>query len=238
MEQAQIEEAIKLHAIRTENLSPTDLLKYIDKAFGNSAVLTSSLGPEDQFITFLIAQFGLKIPIVTLDTGRLFPESYELQASTETRFNIKIEAFYPNQEEVETYVNTHGINAFYNSVELRKQCCFIRKVQPLKRALKNKRVWITGIRANQNDSRENLSRWEYDESNELLKVHPLLHLTDDELDAEIKSKNIPVNPLHKKGYASIGCAPCTRAIEENEHPRAGRWWWESDNKECGLHTKA
>lgn len=220
---------------RTRDLSPLQALKAVERAFGKKAVLTTSFGPEDQYITHLIATSGLELDIATLDTGRLFQETYDLFEKTRSRYDLNIRVFYPDCEKIENLVSKKGPNSFYESVNNRKECCYIRKVEPLQRCLKTKAVWITGIRAAQSEYRKDMPQWEYDAVNEVFKFHPLLHMTDEELEQEIEDKKIPVNELHAKGYPSIGCAPCTRAITEGEHPRAGRWWWESSEKECGLH---
>lgn len=202
---------------------------------GESVVFSTSLGEEDQLLTWIIAEYKLPIEIITLDTGRLFPESYDLLSRTASKYKLKIKAFYPNQKAIEGYVNNEGINAFYNSIELRKTCCGIRKIEPLKRALSGHQHWITGLRAAQSENRQDMEVQGYDEFFQINKVNPILHWTDDEMRQVLDDQNIPVNPLHKKGFISIGCAPCTRAIEPGEHPRAGRWWWEESKKECGLH---
>lgn len=215
--------------------SPAAALAEIATRFPGKVTFTTSLGEEDQAITHLIATHHLPIRIVTLDTGRLFPESYDLLSRTRTKYKVDIDVFAPDTEAVQTYVNTHGINAFYNSVELRKGCCGVRKIEPLRRSLAGAQVWVTGLRAAQSDNRADLPRVEEDALTGLIKFHPLLAWDDAQLRGYLDEHNVPVNPLHKQGFVSIGCAPCTRAIEEGEHPRAGRWWWEQSKKECGLH---
>lgn len=221
---------------RTKGLSIADALKTVNRAFGSSAVLTTSFGKEDQYITHLIATNALDISIATLDTGRLFEETLDLFNRTRSRYDIHIEVFCPDTKALAELITKKGPNSFYLSVEDRKECCYVRKVEPLQRCLKNKAVWVTGIRADQSANRRNMPQWEYDESNQIFKFHPLLHISDQELDELLASGNIPVNELHDRGYPSIGCAPCTRAVEDGEHPRAGRWWWETSSKECGLHS--
>ena len=154
---------------------------------------------------------------------------------TRAKYKLDIDMFAPDTEAVQTYVNTHGINAFYNSVELRKGFCGVRKIEPLRRSLAGAQVWVTGLRAAQSDNRADLPRLEEDALTGLIKFHPLRAWDDAQLRGYLNEYNVPVNPLHNQGFVSIGCAPCTRAIEEGEHPRAGRWWWEQSKKECGLH---
>jgi phosphoadenosine phosphosulfate reductase len=175
-----------------------------------------------------------------LDTGRLFHETYNLWSRTLAKYpHIKINAYYPSQELLSNFVTDHGINAFYESIELRKSCCGIRKVEPLKRALTNTTVWITGLRGDTSNGRADFPKVTWDESFGLVKFNPLINWTTEEVKEYIKSQNVPYNSLHDKGFASIGCAPCTRAIHEGEPERAGRWWWENtDSRECGLHVTA
>jgi phosphoadenosine phosphosulfate reductase len=169
----------------------------------------------------------------------LFAETYSLWSSTNERYSTKIEAYYPNQDALQEFVLLGGPNSFYESVDNRKQCCGIRKVEPLKRALAGNAVWITGLRAEHSANREALPMVEWDESNKIIKYHPILEWTTEQVIEQIKVHNIPYNPLHDKGFVSIGCAPCTRAIKPGEDFRAGRWWWEdASKKECGLHEHA
>ena len=166
----------------------------------------------------------------------MFPETYSTWSSTNAAYNTHIKAYYPNQDSLQDFIEANGPNSFYESVNNRKQCCFIRKVEPLQRALKDNAVWITGLRAEHSGDRKDLPLVEWDESNEVIKYHPLLHWTTDEVKQYISANHVPYNPLHDKGFVSIGCAPCTRAIKPGEDFRAGRWWWEdADKKECGLH---
>jgi len=171
-----------------------------------------------------------------LDTGRLFQETYELIDRTRSRYKKNIEVFYPNTEKVQQLVTQKGANSFYESVENRKECCFIRKIEPLKRALAGAEVWITGLRAEQSENRNDMKIWEWDEGNKVWKFNPLIHWTYEDVLTYITENKVPDNPLHRKGFISIGCQPCTRAIGPDEHPRAGRWWWEESKKECGLHA--
>ena len=200
-------------------------------------VFSTSFGIEDQVITHAIATQQLKnIEIFTLDTGRLFSETYSVWSRTNENYGIKIKPYYPENQNLENFIGENGINAFYRSVELRKQCCFIRKVEPLQRALAGATIWITGLRAEQSANRNNLALVEWDEGYQVFKFNPLLHWTAEEVKNYVKKNNIPYNILHDKGFVSIGCQPCTRAIREGEDFRAGRWWWEDNSKkECGLH---
>ncbi|WP_040302509.1 phosphoadenylyl-sulfate reductase [Algoriphagus machipongonensis] len=218
-------------------LSAQEGLALIADLFPGKVTFSTSLGQEDQVITQLIAEAHLPISIFSLDTGRLFPETLDLLARTEAKYKQNIKVYYPNTESIEKLVSEIGINGFYESVENRKSCCFVRKVEPLKRALAGNEVWVTGLRAEQSANRSDMNRIEWDEGNQILKFNPLLDWTFDEMIEYINEKKIPYNPLHDKGFISIGCAPCTRAISAGEDPRAGRWWWEDSKKECGLHAK-
>jgi phosphoadenosine phosphosulfate reductase len=213
-------------------------LACLARLFPGQVTLSSSFSWEDQVLSHFVLDQGLDIEIFTLDTGRLFPETYTVWSKTNDRYNTQIKAYYPSQADVEKYVNEKGPNAFYNSVADRKGCCFIRKVEPLKRALKNKSVWITGLRAEHSPERQDLQAVDWDEGNSIIKYNPLLHTSTGELKKIIGEYSIPYNPLHDKGFVSIGCAPCTRAIRPGEDFRAGRWWWEENTrKECGLHAR-
>lgn len=219
------------------SLSAAEGLGLIADLFPNRVVFSTSLGQEDQVITQLIASQNLGIQIFSLDTGRLFPETLELLARTEAKFKTKIKVYYPETSAVENLVETIGINGFYESVENRKSCCFVRKVVPLRRALAGNEIWVTGLRAEQSANRSEMKRIEWDESNQIWKYNPLLDWSFDEMNTYIETHKIPYNPLHDRGFISIGCAPCTRAILPGEDARAGRWWWEDSKKECGLHSK-
>lgn len=198
----------------------------------------NSFGAEDMVLTDIINKAQLPIEIFSLDTGRLPAETYTLMGEVEKHYAAKPVIFFPKHEAVEEYVRTNGINAFYKSIELRKACCHMRKVEPLKRALKDKQAWITGMRAEQASTRASLPTQEFDESNQLEKFNPLSDWTEKEVWAYIRMYNVPYNALHDQFYPSIGCAPCTRAVAMGEDVRAGRWWWEDpQNKECGLHVK-
>jgi len=199
----------------------------------------TSLGAEDQVLTHLLAQLDTKIRIFTLDTGRLPEESYELLDRTQQRYpKLSIEIHFPRPELVEPLVAEHGINLFYTSVDHRRQCCAARKLEPLQRALKGLDGWITGLRRSQSLTREDIDVVENDEQHGLIKFNPLFDWSEDQVWEFIRQHKVPYNFLHDKGYPSIGCAPCSRAIEKGEDIRQGRWWWENpEHKECGLHNR-
>ncbi|HEY8118013.1 MAG TPA: phosphoadenylyl-sulfate reductase [Methylophilaceae bacterium] len=206
---------------------------------GNSNItLANSMGAEDMVLTDIILREKLPIEIFSLDTGRLPVETYDLIAEVENIYDTKLKIFFPLADTVEQYVRQNGINAFYESVDLRKACCHMRKVEPLGRALKGKKAWITGMRAQQSATRTDLPIREFDAGNNLEKFNPLSDWTEQETWAYIRMHEVPYNKLHDQFYPSIGCAPCTRAVAMGEDIRAGRWWWENpDSKECGLHVK-
>ena len=213
-------------------------LKILTDLFPDKVTFSTSFSFEDQVVTHEIATSGYPVSIFTLDTGRLFSETYSVWNSTIERYQIPIQAYYPPTGLLEEFVSEKGPNSFYQSVENRKQCCHIRKVIPLKRALEGKKVWITGLRAEHSTARQDLPLIEWDPVNEIIKYNPVLHWSSADIREHIRHHNIPYNPLHDKGFVSIGCAPCTRAIRDGEDFRAGRWWWEESNKkECGLHEK-
>jgi len=214
------------------------LLEYFTSLHPNRIALASSLGPEDQVLTHMLMQINPDITIFTLDTGRLFPETYDLLARTNARYKTRITVYFPDREHVENMVNEKGINLFYDSIDNRKQCCHIRKVEPLNRAFAHLDAWICGLRSEQSVTRRNLKRVEWDADHQLIKINPLINWTENMVWDFIRNHNIPYNTLHDKGFPSIGCQPCTRAIEPGEDQRAGRWWWENpDTRECGLHKK-
>lgn len=222
----------------TNKLSPEAVLAAIAKEFPGQVVFSSSFSWEDQAITHFILSNNIPIGIFTLDTGRLFSETYDVWMRTNKLYNTQIKSYCPNNILLEEYLDANGSNAFYKSVELRKRCCFVRKVEPLQRALKGNKIWITGLRSEHSNGRKELPKLEWDEVNEIAKYHPLLDWSTEELKKYIHKHNIPYNTLHDKGFVSIGCAPCTRASKEGEDFRAGRWWWENTtNKECGLHGR-
>ena len=217
-------------------LSPPERLARLRRDLTGKITLTTSFGMEAQVILHWIAEQDLDIDVVTLDTGRLFPETYELWTETERRYGRTIRAIYPDPAGLEAVVAQHGINGFYQSREARLACCGVRKVDPLKRALEDAQAWITGLRADQSAFRAQSSVVTFDTTRRLLKVNPLIDWTREDVADFAAANNVPINKLHARGFVSIGCAPCTRAVEPGEPERAGRWWWEGeDKKECGLH---
>ena len=197
----------------------------------------NSLGAEDMVLTDIIDRYQLDIDMFSLDTGRLPQETYDLMQVVRERYKTPLRIYFPNVKQVEAYVAEHGVNGFYDSIELRKACCHIRKVEPLRRALQGKRAWITGMRSEQASTRSNLKVSAYDMDNRMQKVNPLLGWSNAEVWEYLRHYDVPYNKLHDKFYPSIGCAPCTRAITPGEDIRSGRWWWEApENKECGLHS--
>jgi phosphoadenosine phosphosulfate reductase len=221
----------------TKNFSIAETLKLLATQYPKAVVFSTSFSFEDQLITHEILSNNINARIFTLDTGRLFLETYSVWSSTNQRYNAQVEAYYPNAALLQELISEKGPNLFYESVENRKACCYIRKVEPLKRALVGAKVWVTGLRAEHSANREHMQTFEWDESNGVIKYQPLLHWTTDEVRKQISKENIPYNPLHDRGFVSIGCAPCTRAIRPGEDFRAGRWWWEdASKKECGLHV--
>lgn len=220
---------------RLTGLSASEGLSWLDQEFGANARFSSALGLEDQVITYMIARNKLSFQIFTLDTGRLFQETYDLLDLTRSKYKISIKTYFPSDRQVEQLLTEKGPNSFYGSVQNRKECCFIRKVEPLKRALQGASVWITGIRAEQSSNRGQMELIEWDDQYKVIKYNPLINWSEQEVLKFVDENSIPVNTLHKKGFPSIGCAPCTRAVVFGEDPRAGRWWWEATSKECGLH---
>ena len=218
----------KVDAVRT-------LLRRVSRKFA-PATFANSLSAEDMVLTDVIFTAGLPIEVFTLDTGRLPNETYVLLDAIAARYGKRLRMMFPCADAVEAYVADHGVNGFYGSVELRKKCCYIRKVEPLRRALAGKRAWITGMRREQSVTRGNLELESFDIANGLMKFNPLADWSDEEVWAYIRTHAVPYNALHDRGYLSIGCAPCTRAVAPGEDIRAGRWWWENpESKECGLH---
>ena len=221
-----------------EGQSPENVLQYFLSEFNGKIALSSSLGIEDQVLTDMVIKADKSTRIFTLDTGRLFPETYSLIDKTNLKYDIKLEVLFPDYMEVEKMVKQEGINLFYNGIEQRKTCCRIRKLDPLKRAFHGLEVWICGLRKEQSITRQGVQLIEWDENNGLIKLNPLINFTEDEVWDYIKKNHVPYNKLHDQGFPSIGCQPCTRAIKPGEDIRAGRWWWENpDQKECGLHKR-
>jgi phosphoadenosine phosphosulfate reductase len=220
------------------NKSIGEQLRSIAVLFPEKVIFTTSFGIEDQVLSHIIFENNIPIEVVTLDTGRLFPETYQVFNETIRKYQKKIVVMFPEYEAVEKMVSEKGPFSFYLSKENRIECCKLRKVIPLNRALHGKECWISGIRASQSDNRGKMSMVEFDEEKGLYKFYPLFDWTLEEVEKFISQNNIPYNVLHDKGYKSIGCQPCTRAVKEGEDMRAGRWWWETDcDKECGCHVK-
>lgn len=222
---------------QSSGLTLTEFLSLLARQFPGQVTFSTSFSFEDQVVAHEILSNNLPISVFTLDTGRLFAETYSVWSSTNAKYGSNVKAYYPDNVLLETFVQEKGPNAFYESVDNRKNCCYIRKVEPLKRALKGNAIWITGLRAEHSPDRNNLTVLEWDEGNQIIKYNPLLHWTTEQVRKYIDDNNVPYNPLHDKGFVSIGCAPCTRAIRPGEDFRAGRWWWEdAAKKECGLHV--
>jgi phosphoadenosine phosphosulfate reductase len=219
-------------------LTIEEQLNTLVQLFNGEIIFTTSLGIEDQVITHKIFSNNLDIKVITLDTGRLFPQTYEVFSKTIIIYKKNINVYFPDFRSVEKMVTEKGPFSFYESVENRKECCKYRKVEPLGRALKGMNCWISGIRADQSDGRSNLDWIEYDEDKKLYKFYPLFDWSYNDVKDFIKKNNVPYNSLHDKGFVSIGCEPCTKAVKPGEDFRAGRWWWENDGpKECGLHSR-
>ena len=223
---------------RINGKSIRESLMKISQMYPGRVIFTTSFGVEDQVITDIIFKNSIPVRVVTLDTGRLFEETYKVFSNTLKKYNKKIETFIPDREDVEKLVSEKGPYSFYRSVEERKECCFIRKVKPLGRALEGMDVWVTGIRSGQSAERTVLTNVEYDSDRNIVKYHPVIDWILSEVEDYLAENHVPYNELHEKGFVSIGCAPCTRAIREGEDFRSGRWWWEDQSgKECGLHEK-
>ncbi|TAH43561.1 MAG: phosphoadenylyl-sulfate reductase [Betaproteobacteria bacterium] len=234
----ELTEALRA-AVADRTNAALEFLRAAVAEFGTHGELTfaNSFGAEDMVLTDLILQAKLPIEIFSLDTGRLPAETYTLIGEVEKRYGTKLKIFFPDSAAVESFVRSNGINAFYDSVELRKACCGVRKMEPLRRALAGKKAWITGLRAAQSVTRTGMATREFDDGNGLDKLNPLLDWSEAEVWAYIRMHAVPYNALHDQFYPSIGCAPCTRAIAVGEDVRAGRWWWEDPTtKECGLHV--
>ena len=220
---------------RLNNLELLEAFREVLSQYPEGVVFSTSFGQEDQVITDLIFRNNLPIEVFTLDTGRVFQETYELMDKTRAKYKKPIKVCFPDASDIEKLTSEKGFNSFYESIDNRKECCFLRKIKPLKKALAGNKVWITGLRSEQSDNRSQMQMWEFDEANDIFKFNPLLHWTQNQMETYLEENKVPQNVLHKKGFISIGCQPCTRAIEPGEHPRAGRWWWETSHKECGLH---
>ena len=232
------QEHIKKLSEKAKGLSAEQIIRLASDTFGSRLTFASSLGEEDQVITDMISREAPGVGVFTLDTGRLHQETYDLLAKTQKKYpKLNFKIYFPDTKAVEDMVQAKGINLFYESIENRKLCCGVRKVEPLRRALMNVDAWITGLRREQAVTRSSIEAFEWDEANQKIKVNPLVDWNLDQVRAYIKKYQIDVNPLHAQGFVSIGCAPCTRAIKPGEDIRAGRWWWEQpEQKECGLHN--
>ncbi len=205
--------------------------------FGNVAY-SNSLGAEAVVLTDIIWSSNLPIDVFSIDTGRLHEETYSLLDRIQRRYGKRIHVYYPDAAQLEAYVRKNGINGFYDGVDERLSCCHIRKVQPFRRAIAGRKAWVTGVRRQQSAARAQGQAIEWDTGNSLYKVSPLLDWTQNDIWTYIRVHKLPYNPLHDKQYPSIGCAPCTRAVEAGEESRSGRWWWENpDSRECGLHPR-
>jgi len=222
---------------KVTSLSSIEALQLVSQMYKDKIVFTTSFGYEDQVISDMIFKNDIDIEVVTLDTGRLFEETYKVFEQTLNTYKKPIKTYFPLNTDVEKMVSEKGMYSFYNSIEDRKECCNIRKVALLDRALKGITLWITGIRAEQSPDRKGMTYFELDEARNIIKFNPLLNFTFEEVKQYVKKNNIPYNILHDQGFVSIGCSPCTRAIKPGDDFRAGRWWWETNSsKECGLHT--
>lgn len=229
----------KLNYIQTliNGKTEAEAIRVLAEAYPGKVIFSTSLGYEDQVITHLIYSNNLPVNIFTLETERLFKETLDVLNATNSFYKKQIKVYYPEKKPVDELVTKKGLYSFYDSVENRKECCYIRKVEPLKRALAGNEIWITGIRAEQSVGRNEMPQIEWDEANKIVKYHPLLHWSFEEVKTFINLHKIPYNSLYDRGYLSIGCEPCTRAIKPGEDLRAGRWWWENNSaKECGLHA--
>jgi phosphoadenosine phosphosulfate reductase len=232
-----IQDTLSELTYHSSRLKIHEFISLLTRQFPGKVTFSTSFSYEDQVVTHEILNNQLPVNIFTLDTGRLFAETYSVWNNTNEKYGTRISAYYPDHKLLETFIDEKGPNSFYESVENRKGCCFIRKVEPLKRALAGNEIWITGLRAEHSPDRQNLTVLEWDNSNQIIKYNPLLHWTTEQVKEYINTNNVPYNVLHDRGFVSIGCAPCTRAIKPGEDFRAGRWWWEdADKKECGLHV--
>lgn len=219
-------------------MSAEEILDFLLEKHVGKTTFSTSLGAEDQVITHMLSQTGKPVDLFTLDTGRLFYETYELLERTNRRYKLGIRVLFPDTSKTEAMVAAQGINLFYHSVENRKYCCRLRKTEPLRRGLDKHEIWITGLRREQSPTRDQLKLAEWDATHQIIKVNPLLNWSEDALWDYIRTHDIPYNPLHDQGYPSIGCQPCTRAVLPGENIRSGRWWWEQpETKECGLHIR-
>ncbi|MFX1257429.1 MAG: phosphoadenylyl-sulfate reductase [Promethearchaeota archaeon] len=214
------------------------LLKWAINTFKDKIILASSLGLEDQVITHMLFKINPTLDVLVLDTGRFHQETYDLLEVSMKKYNLNYKVYFPNTKKIEDFVREYGPNPFYQSITLRKKCCWIRKIEPLQRALKGYNAWITGLRCKQSITRRGIEKIEWDDNNNLFKINPLADWSADQVWNYVRKNKVPYNKLHDQGFPSIGCAPCTRPIKPGEDIRAGRWWWENPkNRECGLHIK-
>lgn len=221
-----------------DKVSAEEVMAFFGREFGNAVCLSSSMGVEDQVLTDMLVRMNHPGKIITLDTGRLFPETLDLIDRTNKHYGINIEVFFPDYHDVQEMVAEKGINLFYESIGNRKLCCHMRKVEPLKRSMEGMKAWITGIRKDQTLDRFNTRLVEWDEGFQVVKVNPLYRWTEKRVWEYVQEHDVPYSELYDNGYRSIGCQPCTRAVRKDEDPRAGRWWWEDQgHKECGLHIR-
>lgn len=231
------QEAVNALAKQAEPMEAQELVRLAVEKFDRHVVLSSSFGVEDMVLIDMLMRVDPKARIVTLDTGRLPQETYNVMDATREKYGATIEVFFPQAEAVQSMVAEHGLNLFYHAVDFRKLCCGVRKMEPLGRALAGLDAWITGLRREQSVTRTAVHKVEWDDANKLIKINPLVDWTLDDVWKYIRERNVPYNALHDRGYPSIGCAPCTRAVQPGEDQRAGRWWWEHpETKECGLHV--
>lgn len=230
-------EMVTTLALRADPMSAQDVLRLALETFGRRMALSSSFGAEDMVLIDMLMTIDANARVFTLDTGRLPQETYNVIDATRNKYGANIEVLFPQADAVQAMVAEHGTNLFYHSVENRKLCCGVRKMEPLRRALSGLDAWIAGLRREQSVTRTAVHKIEWDEANALVKVNPLVEWTSGDVWKYIHEHNVPYNALHDRGYPSIGCAPCTRAVQPGEHERAGRWWWEHpESKECGLHV--
>ncbi len=235
-----MEKALNLKELKNLLLNKpvSESLALLAQHYGEKIIFTTSFGIEDQVLTHIICENDIPIEIATLDTGRLFPETYDLFSRTMMKYRRNIKVYFPDYLSVEKMVTEKGPFSFYDSKENRIECCKVRKVEPLKRALRGKTCWISGIRADQSDNRLSMDSLEWDDEKRIVKYHPLFAWTLHDVESFLKENEVPFSSLHNKGYLSIGCQPCTRAVKKGQDFRAGRWWWEKDGqKECGCHVK-
>lgn len=219
-------------------VEPETMLRHFMEIYGDRIALSSSLSAEDQALTDMMLGINPQARIFSLDTGRLFPETYALLDKTNLHYGIKIEVFCPQTEALQEMVSTQGINLFYESIEKRHFCCQVRKLEPLSRAFRTLDAWVCGLRRGQSVTRNDMRRVEWDERHGLLKINPLIDWSEEQVWAYVREHRVPYNKLHDQGFPSIGCQPCTRAVRPGEDIRSGRWWWEDpQHRECGLHIK-